>query len=133
MKGEKSDIRDDVFHGTFDEVLAFFKEMNWSDGLPIVPPTFGKVNEYMKYSPRKWDETVAVLPPANRDVKAWHVAVNAAMSETAPFCDSTPSSCMRAAMKDATRTKTMIAEAMPHIGAIRLPPPSSFAKNAISG
>ena len=62
-----------------------------------------------------------------------NVAVNAAMSETAPFCDSTPSSCMRAAMKDATRTKTMIAEAMPHIGAIRLPPPSSFAKNAISG
>ena len=84
MKGEKSDIRDDVFHGTFDEVLAFFKEMNWSDGLPIVPPTFGKVNEYMKYSPRKWDETVAVLPPANRDVKAWHVAVNAVMAGCKP-------------------------------------------------
>ena len=83
-KGSKGDIRDDVFHGTFDEVQAYFKEMNWSDGLPVVPPTFDKVNEYMKYSPRKWDETVAVLPPANRDVKAWHVAVNAVMAGCKP-------------------------------------------------
>ena len=83
-KGEKSDIRDDVFHGTFDEVQAFFKEMNWSDGLPVVPPTFDKVSEFMKFSPRKWDETVAVLPPANREVKAWHVAVNAVMAGCKP-------------------------------------------------
>ena len=83
-KGERNDIRDDVFHGTFDEVQAFFKEMNWTDGLPVVPPTFDKVNEFMKYSPRKWDETVAVLPPANRDVKAWHVAVNAVMAGCKP-------------------------------------------------
>ena len=83
-KGGKSDIRDAVFHGTFDEVQAFFKEMKWSDGLPVVPPTFDKVNEYMKYSPRKWNETVAVLPPANRDVKAWHVAVNAVMAGCKP-------------------------------------------------
>ena len=84
MKGEKSDIRDDVFHGTFDEVQAFFKEMNWSDGLPIVPPTFDKVNEFMKYSPRKWDETIVVPPPANREVKAWHVAANAVMAGCKP-------------------------------------------------
>ena len=83
-KGEKSDVRDDVFHGTFDEVQAFFKEMNWSDGLPVVPPTFEKVEEFMKYSPRQWDETVAVLPPANCDVKAWHVAVNAVMAGCRP-------------------------------------------------
>ena len=83
-KGERNDIRDDVFHGTFDEVQTFFKEMNWTDGLPVVPPTFDKVNEFMKYSPRKWDETVAVLPPANRDVKAWHVAVNAVMAGCKP-------------------------------------------------
>lgn len=83
-KGSKDDIRDDVFHGTFDEVQAFFKEMNWSDGLPFVPPTFAKVSEFMKFSPCKWDETVAVLPPANREVKAWHVAVNAVMAGCKP-------------------------------------------------
>ncbi len=83
-KGEKSDIRDDIFHGTFDEVQTFFKEMNWSDGLPVVPPTFAKVNEFMRYTPRKWDETIVVPPPANREVKAWHVAVNAVMAGCKP-------------------------------------------------
>jgi len=83
-KGSKGDIRDDVFYGTFDEVQAYFKEMNWTDGLPVVPPTFAKVNEFMKYTPYKWNETIAVLPPANRDVKAWHVAVNAVMAGCKP-------------------------------------------------
>ena len=83
-KSSKGDIRDDAFYGTFDEVQAYFKEMNWTDGLPVVPPTFAKVNEFMKYTPCKWNDTIAVLPPANRDVKAWHVAVNAAMAGCKP-------------------------------------------------
>lgn len=83
-QGSRGDIRDDVFYGTFDEVQAHFREMGWSDGLPIVPPTFAKVAEFMKYSPCRWDETVAVLPPANREAKAWHVAVNGAMAGCKP-------------------------------------------------
>ena len=83
-KGSKGDIRDDAFYGTFDEVQAYFKGMNWTDGLPVVPPTFAKVDEFMKYTPYKWNDTVAVLPPAHRDVKAWHVAVNAVMAGCKP-------------------------------------------------
>ena len=83
-KGGRGDIRDDVFYGTFDEVQAFFREMDWSDGLPVVPPTFGKVSEFLKYTPVRWDETVVVPPPANRDVKAWHIAVNAVMAGCKP-------------------------------------------------
>ncbi|MBP5226277.1 MAG: hypothetical protein J6336_02725 [Kiritimatiellae bacterium] len=83
-KGDRGDIRDDVFSGTFDEVQAFFKEMKWTDGLPIVPPTFDKVSDFMRYTPRKWDETIAVLPVANREIKAWHVAVNAVMAGCKP-------------------------------------------------
>ena len=83
-KGSKGDIRDDVFYGTFDEVQSFFKEMNWTDGLPVVPPTFEKVNGFLKYTPYKWNDTIAVLPPAHRDVKAWHVAVNAVMAGCKP-------------------------------------------------
>ena len=83
-KGSKGDIRDDVFYGTFDEVQSFFKEMNWTDGLPVVPPTFEKINGFLKYTPYKWNDTVAVLPPAHRDVKAWHVAVNAVMAGCKP-------------------------------------------------
>ena len=78
------DIRDDVYFGTVDEVNAYFREMNWSDGLPVIPPTFDRVLEFLKYSPLKWDETVAVLPIAHRNTTAWHVAVNGVMSGCKP-------------------------------------------------
>lgn len=84
LNGDKGDIRDDVFYGTFDAVQEYFKEMQWSDGLPIVPPTFDKVNEFLKYTPYKWDETIAALPISNREIKVWHVAVNAVMAGCKP-------------------------------------------------
>ncbi len=84
MKADKGDLRDDVFYGTLDEVNEYFRQMNWSDGLPIIPPTYEKVTEFMKHTRYKWDETVAVLPIAHRDTKAWHVAVNAVMAGCKP-------------------------------------------------
>lgn len=84
ISGNKSDIRDDAFFGTLDEVNEYFKEMKWSDGLPIVPPTFEKVQSFLKYTDLSWDETVAILPIAHRDTKVWHVAVNAVMAGCKP-------------------------------------------------
>lgn len=80
----KGDIRDDVFYGTLEEIDDYFKKQNWTDGLPIIPPTFEKVSEYLKYTPYRYDETVAVLPIAHRNTTAWHVAVNAVMSGCKP-------------------------------------------------
>ena len=31
--------RDIVCSGTFDEINRFFAEREWTDGLPVVPPT----------------------------------------------------------------------------------------------
>lgn len=84
ISGSKGDIRDDVFFGTIDEINAYFDEMKWSDGLPIVPPTFEKVESYLKFSGLKWDDTVAVLPIAHRNSTVWHVAVNAVMAGCKP-------------------------------------------------
>ena len=84
ISGNKGDIRDDAFFGTLDEINEYFKEMKWSDGLPIVPPTFKKVESFLKYTDMKWDETVAILPIAHRDTKVWHVAVNAVMAGCKP-------------------------------------------------
>ena len=81
---DKGDIRDDIFYGTISEVNEHFKEMKWSDGLPIVPPTFELVGEFMKYTDVEWNETVAVLPVAHRNTTAWHVAVNGAMAGCKP-------------------------------------------------
>ena len=83
-KRDKGDIRDDVFYGTLDEIQAHFREQRWSDGLPIVPPTFERVNEFMRYTSLEWNETVAVLPVAHRNTTAWHVAVNGVMAGCKP-------------------------------------------------
>ena len=77
-------LRDDAFFGTLDEINDYFAKQNWTDGLPIVPPTYQKVEEFLKYSPYKWDETIAVLPIAHRNTTAWHVAVNAVMAGCRP-------------------------------------------------
>ena len=84
IQGSSGDIRDDVFYGSIDEINSYFAEMNWSDGLPIIPPTFEKVNTYLKYTDMKWDDTVAILPIAHRNTTVWHVAVNAVMAGCKP-------------------------------------------------
>ena len=82
--GSKGDIRDDAFYGTVDEINEYFADMDWSDGLPIVPPTFEKVESFLRYTGLQWDETVAVLPAAHRNTTVWHVAVNAVMAGCKP-------------------------------------------------
>jgi hypothetical protein len=84
LAANHGDLRDDVFFGTIDEVNAYFTEMKWSDGLPIVPPTFEKVSEMLRFTDYRWDETVATLPIAHRNTTAWHVAVNGVMAGCKP-------------------------------------------------
>lgn len=84
LKASHGDLRDDVFFGTLEEVNAYFSDMKWTDGLPIIPPTFERVSEMMRYTDYKWDETVAVLPIAHRNTTTWHVAVNGVMAGCKP-------------------------------------------------
>lgn len=84
MNASHGDLRDDVFFGTLEELNAYFAEMKWTDGLPIVPPTFERVSEMMRFTDYQWDETVAVLPIAHRNTTAWHVAVNGVMAGCKP-------------------------------------------------
>src|SRR5690606_28845108 len=75
---------DVVFTGTIDEVQQFFVENRWSDGLPIIPPTAAKVEQFLKFCDLKWDQSVGVLPIAYRDTLVWHVAVNGVMAGCPP-------------------------------------------------
>lgn len=81
---DHGDLRDDVFWGDIHQIDSFFVSMQWSDGLPFVPPTYEMANEYLKYTDTKWHETVVVMPGAYRNVTAWHVAVNAIMAGCEP-------------------------------------------------
>lgn len=81
---DKGDVRGDVFYGTLQKVNEYFRDMKWSDGLPIIPPTFEAASEFLKYTDMTWDETVAVLPVAHRNTTVWHVAVNGVMAGCKP-------------------------------------------------
>jgi len=73
-----------VFKGSFEEVNEFFYRRNWTDGLPIVPPTTEKVAEFLKFTDRDPDEEVAVLPLANLRATPRNIAVNGVMAGCRP-------------------------------------------------
>jgi hypothetical protein len=76
--------KDVVFKGTFEEVNKFFYENKYGDGLPIVPPTVEKVQEFLKFTNRSPDEVLGVLLPDQREATVWNVAVNGVMSGCRP-------------------------------------------------
>ena len=73
-----------VFSGGIDEVNSYFSEMGWSDGLPVVPPTMDRINEFLRYGGLEADTPVAVLPVAYRNTLAEHVAACGVMSGCLP-------------------------------------------------
>jgi hypothetical protein len=83
-KAASGEPKDRVFAGTIDGVNRFFTEQRWSDGLPIIPPTVERVEEFLKYTDEPWDTVVGALPIAYRNALVWHVAVNGAMSGCPP-------------------------------------------------
>jgi len=78
------EARDIAFKGTFEEVNRFFLRNQLSDGLPIVPPTLEKVEEFLKFTDRSRDEIIGVLKPDNRQATIWTVAVNGVMAGCRP-------------------------------------------------
>jgi hypothetical protein len=76
--------RDIVFCGSFEEVNAHFYAREWSDGLPIVPPTIDKIEAFLSFTDRKPDEVLGVVLPASRAVTVWATAVNGVMAGCRP-------------------------------------------------
>lgn len=78
------EMRDVIFSGTFEEVNDFFYDKEWSEGMPIVPPTIQKVEEFLKYTPHAPEEVIGVLKPENRQATIWNTAVNGVMCGCRP-------------------------------------------------
>ena len=76
--------RDIVFRGTLAEVQDHFIAREWSDGLPIIPPTLATVLAFLRYTDRQPDEVLGVLSPDNRQATVWNVAVNGVMAGCRP-------------------------------------------------
>ena len=73
-----------VVRGTLDGVHAAFEERLWTDGLPIIPPTPDRVEEFLRHTPRRPDEVLGELLPARRLATVQSVAVNGVMAGCLP-------------------------------------------------
>lgn len=76
--------RDIIFRGKFEKVNKFFHDKEWSDGLPVIPPTVEKVGQFLKHTDRHSDEVIGVLLPDNREATIWNIAVNGVMAGCRP-------------------------------------------------
>jgi hypothetical protein len=75
---------DTVFDGSFEEVNDYFRSREWTDELPIVPPTMEKVEAFLKHTKRAPDEQIAVLPQGNLQAVPLNIAANAVMAGCRP-------------------------------------------------
>ena len=76
--------RDVIFRGALDAVQQHFYDNYWSDGLPIIPPTLARVDEFLRFTDRAPAEVIGPCPPANRHATVWNVAVNGVMAGCRP-------------------------------------------------
>jgi len=68
----------------YEAAVELYFENNWSDGIPIVPPTEHKVQAMMNYVKRSPSEVLGVVPPRNGVVTVEKLAVNAVMAGCKP-------------------------------------------------
>lgn len=69
------------------DVMAFTEEamaMGWGDGLPLIPPTEGKVRAFLAANNRYPDEIIAKLPPMRAECTVEKIAINAVMAGAPP-------------------------------------------------
>jgi len=83
-ESDEPGARDVVFKGDFDAVNRYFYEQEFSDGLPIVPPTREKIEAFLAFTDRDPDQIIGIMLPDNRAATVWSVAVNGVMAGCKP-------------------------------------------------
>jgi hypothetical protein len=76
--------REIVASGSFEEINRRFLTEEWSDGLPVVPPTIAAVESFLAHTPLDPDEVLGIVLPDNREVTVWSLAVNGVMAGCRP-------------------------------------------------
>jgi len=73
-----------VFEGSFDAVNDYFVEQEWSDGLPVVPPTRARIEAFLAHTDEPPEKILGVMLPDSRAATVWSVAVNGVMAGCRP-------------------------------------------------
>ena len=60
-----------------DAVNRLFRERRWGDGLPVVPPTAGRVKRMLRHTRRRAGEKIATIAPGFRTATVERIAINA--------------------------------------------------------
>ena len=76
--------REIVVRGGFMAVNQYFVEQEYSDGLPIIPPTTRAIEAFLRYTDRAPDESLGTMLPDKRAATIWSVAVNGVMAGCRP-------------------------------------------------
>ena len=66
------------------EAVEFCYRQGWTDGLPVIPPTPERVNEFLAYAGLAPDTILGTIPARNRIITAEKVAINAVMAGCLP-------------------------------------------------
>jgi hypothetical protein len=66
------------------EAVEYFYAQGWTDGLPVVPPTEGRITAFLARSGRAPDEVVGRNAVRRRTITAEKVAINAVMAGCLP-------------------------------------------------
>ena len=73
-----------IYYGTYDEIQEFMQINGWTDGLPVVPPTDEKIQEYLKFTGFKGSDVLGTFALAYRECSVYTVAANAVMAGVPP-------------------------------------------------
>lgn len=79
LQAERCEVPDDLW-----SVNDFFAEKNWSDGLPIVPPTEDRVVRMLDAVKRDPQENIGAVPPRWAPATVEKIAINAVMAGCRP-------------------------------------------------
>ena len=80
---ELQDVRR-VEWGDAVEAIEACYELGWTDGLPVVPPTVTRVEEFLRVAQRDPNEILGSLPERRRDITVGKVVANAVMAGCLP-------------------------------------------------
>ena len=67
-----------------DAAVEFCYQQNWTDGLPVVPPTRRAIERIITYLQRDGSEVVGVVPPKNGVATIEKIAINCVMAGCKP-------------------------------------------------
>jgi hypothetical protein len=79
LKAERIKIEDSL-----DEINNLFHKNQWTDGLPIIPPTEDRVLKMLEGTSREPDELIGLVPVRQGELRVEDIAINAVMAGCLP-------------------------------------------------